>query len=202
MGRLFSGLFSSFLSGSFFSRFLSRSFFSSFLNRSLFDDFLNRSLFDDFLSGSLFDSFLSGSFFDDFLSRSLFLGLEDVRQVFFVIEKSTDGKADAFLVVVDVGDLAVDDLALLQDIVRFLDALVGDLGNVDEAVDAGDDVGECTERGHADDGSVDNVADFIGLGENDPGVVFVFLVTKRDALVLEGFDVNFDRVAAASYLQI
>ena len=66
---------------------------------------------------------------------------------------------------------------------------------MDEAVDAGDNVGECAERGHADDGGVDNVADFIGLGENDPGVVFVFLVTKRDALVLEGFDVNFDRVA-------
>ncbi len=66
---------------------------------------------------------------------------------------------------------------------------------MDEAIDAGDDVGEGTERGHTDDGGVDNVADFISLGKDDPGVVLVFLVAKRDALVFEGLDVNFDSVA-------
>ena len=66
---------------------------------------------------------------------------------------------------------------------------------MDEAVDAGDDVGKRTECGHTDDGGVDNVADFIGLGKNDPGVVLVLLVAKRNTIVLEGLDVNFDRVA-------
>ena len=168
-----------------------KSLFSSLFSRS----FLCGSfLFSSFFCGSLFDDFLDlfGSFFD----RSfLFFGLKDVGQVLILIEESTDGKADAFLVVVDVSDLTFDYLALLQDIVRFLDALVGDLRNVDEAVDAGDDVGKRTECGHTDDGGVDNVADFIGLGKNDPGVVLVLLVAKRNTIVLEGLDVNFDRVA-------
>ena len=50
------------------------------------------------------------------------------------------------LLVVDVDDLSLDNLANLQLVLRLCDAVISDLRNVDQAVNAGYDLSECAER--------------------------------------------------------
>ena len=56
-------------------------------------------------------------------------------------EQSADGQRDALAVGVDVDDLRLDLLALLQGVGSLLDTMVRDLGDVDQAVNAGHDLG-------------------------------------------------------------
>ena len=56
-------------------------------------------------------SFLSGSFFSSFLSG--------------IVQQSFHGQADTFLVEVDVSDLNLNLLTDGQNVLRFVDALVG-----------------------------------------------------------------------------
>ena len=55
------------------------------------------------------------------------------------------------LLLVDSGDLGVHDLALGEDVTGLLDAAIGDLGDVDQAVHAGNDLGKSAEGHQLDD---------------------------------------------------
>ena len=67
--------------------------------------------------------------------------------VLFILEQSADGQRDLLVLRVDVGDLRVHLLATLsQHVAGLLDAVVSDLRNVDQAVNAGDDLGKGAER--------------------------------------------------------
>lgn len=48
----------------------------------------------------------------------------------------TDGQGDLVLLLVDGGDLRIDNVADGQDLIGLADAAVGDLGDVDQAIDA------------------------------------------------------------------
>ena len=55
------------------------------------------------------------------------------------------------LLLVDGGDLRVHNLALGEDILGLVDAAVSNLGNVDQAVHAGHDLGKGAEGHQLDD---------------------------------------------------
>lgn len=57
-------------------------------------------------------------------------------------------RADTLLVEVDVSDLNLNLLTDGQNVLRFVDALVGNLRNVDQTVNTRDDLSECTESSH------------------------------------------------------
>ena len=74
------------------------------------------------MCGKLFSGFFG------FLSRSLFLS----GRSFF--QQSFHRQADSLLLEVDVGDLHLNFLTDGQNVLRLVDALGGNLGNVDQAV--------------------------------------------------------------------
>ena len=49
------------------------------------------------------------------------------------------------MLLIDVDDLRVDFLTLGQNVLRLADAAIRDLGNVDEAVNARNDLSECAD---------------------------------------------------------
>src|SRR5699024_11154013 len=57
-------------------------------------------------------------------------------------EQRTDGQGDLLLLVVDVDDLRVNLLANLEDVLGLGDAVIRDLGDVDQAVHARNDLSE------------------------------------------------------------
>ena len=65
------------------------------------------------------------------------------------------------LLVVDVDDLSLDNLANLQLVLRLCDAVISDLRNVDQAVNARYDLSECAERHELDDLNLSNRADVV-----------------------------------------
>ena len=78
---------------------------------------------------------------------------------------------------------------------------IGDLGNMDKTVDAGDDPCKCAEGGETDDLSLDHAAYGIILPEDLPGIVLVSSVAERDLLILsvESLDVNVNFLTDAEY---
>ena len=91
------------------------------------------------------------------------------------------------MLLIDVDDLRVDFLTLGQNVLRLADAAIRDLGNVDEAVNARNDLSECAEGHELDDLDLDDVADLELVGEQRPGVVRFGLVAEGD-LALFGIE--------------
>ena len=77
------------------------------------------------------------------------------------------------------------------------DAAVGDLGDVDQAVGAGQHFRKSAEGHQFDDLDLRDIADGVGLGEHLPGVQVRVAVAEGDLVVLliEVDDVNVDLVA-------
>ena len=92
--------------------------------------------------------------------------------------------SDLLLVVVDGSDLDVDHVAHAQDLIGLADAAVGDLADVDEAVNARHDLGKRAEGHELDHLDLGDVADLVGVDELGPGVVLRLLVAEGDALGL------------------
>ena len=70
-----------------------------------------------------------------------------------------------------------------QNVLRFVDSLVGDLRNVDQTVNAWDDLSECTESSHGNNFSGNYAANFVISLENFPRIVLGFLVAQGDLFV-------------------
>lgn len=95
----------------------------------------------------------------------------------------------------------VDHVADSQDISNFCDVLVGDLGDVNQAVNAGDDLCKRTKSGDGDDLDRNDHVNGVVAFEDFPGVVFALLVAQGDFFLLgvDVFDVYFDVVANVNH---
>ena len=102
-------------------------------------------------------------------------------------EKRSDRKAYALFLKVALGDLSLNRLADRQEIGYVVDALIGYLGDVDKAVDSGDNLREGAEIGDRDYLSLDNLPELVISLEDIPGIVRLLLVNQRD---LAGFVVD------------
>ena len=85
---------------------------------------------------------------------------------------------------VDLDDLDVDRLALRDDLARVLDVMLGELGDVDEALDAREDLDERAEGDDLRDAALDDVVLVVALEHLLPGVVLGLLEAQRDALAV------------------
>ena len=114
-----------------------------------------------------------------------------------ILEKCADGKADLFLLLVDVDDLDFYFLTDLKNVGRLCDLGLGDLRNVDQTVGTGNDLSECAEGRKAYDLNGSNIAYCVLILEYVPGVHVVGLVAEGDlaGLLVEGLDPNVDDVA-------
>ena len=117
--------------------------------------------------------------------------------LFRLFQQSADRQGDTLVLGVHIGDLDLHILTLGQDILRLADAAVSDLGNVNQAVHAGENLREGTKGHQLDDLGVHNVAHGILGHELIPGVHLGGLVAQRNLVLLgvEGNDVNIDLVA-------
>src|SRR3954452_14939581 len=92
---------------------------------------------------------------------------------------------DAATVEVDVDDLDHDVVADLHDLLGHLDVALGQLRDVDQALDALVDADERTERHELRDLAGHDLADLVGPGELAPGVLLRRLERQGDPLAVE-----------------
>src|SRR3954454_8281989 len=91
---------------------------------------------------------------------------------------------DATTLEVDVDDLDVDLVADVDDLLRDLYVTLGELGDVDEALDALGDPDERAERHQLGDAAGNNLTDRVGAGERLPRVFLRRLERQRDPLAV------------------
>src|SRR3954453_855631 len=94
------------------------------------------------------------------------------------------GQRDAPALEVDVDDLDVDLVADVDDLLRDLYVTLGELGDVDEALDALGDPDERAERHQLGDAAGNNLTDRVGAGERLPRVFLGRLERQRDPLAV------------------
>src|SRR6185312_14687554 len=97
---------------------------------------------------------------------------------------AAQGQRQAAAIGVDLDDLDLDLFALLHDLARILDVVLGQLGDVDQALDPGHDLGEGAERDDLGDPAGDDVA-LLGLVDDAlPRIRLGLLEAERDALAV------------------
>ena len=85
---------------------------------------------------------------------------------------------------VDLEDLHADDVALVDDLARVLDVVVGQLGDVHQALDAVQDLDERAERDDLRDLALELVAQVVGVDDPLPRILLGLLETQGDALAV------------------
>ena len=75
-------------------------------------------------------------------------------------------------------------IARLDDLARVLDVVLGELGDVDEPLDAVEDLDERAERDDLRDRALELVADVVGVDDALPRILLGLLETERDPLAL------------------
>src|SRR5690349_19307859 len=85
---------------------------------------------------------------------------------------------------VHLDDLGLDRVALRDDLARVLDVVLGELGDVNEPLDAGHDLDEGAEGDDLRDLALDLVALVVGLEHLLPRVALGLLEPERDALAV------------------
>src|SRR4051812_15481772 len=108
-----------------------------------------------------------------------------------------DRQRQATAVGVDLEDLHAHVVARLDDLARVLDVVVGELGDVDEALDAVEDLDERAKRDDLRDGALELVADVVGVDDPLPRVLLGLLETEGDplAVAVDVEHLDLDRVA-------
>src|SRR5262245_25483544 len=117
-----------------------------------------------------------------------------------VLADGLDGQADLLLALVDLDDLHGVALAGLEVLLRPVDALLVQLGDVHQALDALRQLDEGAEVRQADDLALDDVVDLVVGEELVPDVGGQLLEAQREALVL-GVDVEHHRFDGVALLQ-
>src|SRR6266568_3400705 len=112
-----------------------------------------------------------------------------------------DGQRDLALVLVHVDDLHVDLVALLHHVARVLGALLAQLGDVDQPLDAGLDLDEGAEVGELRHLPLQLRADRVALGERRPRIGLRLLDAEAEALVLD-VDVQHHRLDHVTLLEL
>ena len=95
-----------------------------------------------------------------------------------------DAQRQAPALGVDLQDLDLDVLAGLHDLTRVLHVVVGQLGDVHQALDAVHDLDERAEGDDLRDLALELVAQVVGVHDALPGVLLGLLETQRDALAV------------------
>ena len=85
---------------------------------------------------------------------------------------------------VDLEDADLDVVARLDDLARVLDVVVGQLGDVHEALDAVEDLDEGAEGDDLGDGPLELVAHVVGVDDALPRVLLGLLEAQGDALAV------------------
>ena len=85
---------------------------------------------------------------------------------------------------VDINDLCVNNLTESENFCGSSDSSVSDLSDVDETVNAGDDLCKCTEGHHGNDGYGSNVIDGVLVSEELPRIGVFSLVAEGDSVLL------------------
>src|SRR5207237_5700726 len=109
-----------------------------------------------------------------------------------------EGEAPA--VGVHLEDPDGDPVALRDDVARVLDVMLRELGDVDEPLDARQDLDEGTEGDDLRDGALHDVALLVALQHLLPGVALRLLEAERDPLPL-AIDVENLHLDRLAYLQ-
>ena len=95
-----------------------------------------------------------------------------------------DRQRQAAALGVDLEDLHLHVVARLHDLARVLDVLLGELGDVHEALDALQDLDERAEGDHLGDLALELVADVVGVDDALPRVLLGLLEAQGDALAV------------------
>src|SRR5262249_51961597 len=101
------------------------------------------------------------------------------------LAQGLDGEADSLLAGVDVGDLGLDHVARLEERRGLVDALGGELGDVDQPLDPLLQLDEDAEVGDAGDRALDPRTDGVAARYLAPRVFRQLLDAERDALVVD-----------------
>src|SRR4051795_9931061 len=95
-----------------------------------------------------------------------------------------DRQGEAAPLGVDLEDLDLHVVARLDDLPRVLDVVLGELGDVHEALDALEDLDEGAERDDLGDLALELVADVVGVDHALPRVLLGLLEAQGDALAV------------------
>ena len=103
---------------------------------------------------------------------------------------------------VDLEDAHVDGVTLGDDLTRVLDVMRRELGDVNEAFDAGEDLDEGAERDDLRDAALDDVVLAIAVDHLLPRIRLRLLETERDALpvAVDVEHLHLDRLADVEHL--
>src|SRR5262245_52240108 len=133
-------------------------------------------------------------------AAALLLLAEVLAVVLALVEERLHRQRDLTVLRVDVDDLDVDRLALAHDVARVLHALVLELGDVDQTLDARLDLDEGAEVGDLRDLAVHAAAHRGALGERVPGIRLELLDAEAEPLVLD-VDVENDGLDLVTLLE-
>ena len=95
-----------------------------------------------------------------------------------------DRERDPAALLVDLEDPHPGLLTGLDDLARGLDVVLGKLGDVDEALDAGDDLDEGAEGDDLRDLALEDVVRLVLVEDRLPRVLLGLLETERDPLAV------------------
>src|SRR5918997_226248 len=115
--------------------------------------------------------------------RGELLRRQDLRLEHLALD-ALDAQRQAAALGVDLEDLHLDVVARRDDLARVLDVMRRELGDVDEALDAVEDLDEGTERHDLRDGALELVADVVRVDDALPWILLRLLETQGDALAV------------------
>src|SRR5215218_6079667 len=115
--------------------------------------------------------------------RGELLWRQDLRLEHLALD-ALDAQRQAAALGVDLEDLHLDVVARRDDLARVLDVMRRELGDVDEALDAVEDLDEGTERHDLRDGALELVADVVRVDDALPRILLRLLETQGDALAV------------------
>ena len=128
------------------------------------------------------------------LSRFRSLGL--CFRLGLLFEQRLDRKADSAAFEVQFSDLDINLLANRQNIGGLAHPLAGDLADVYQPIDAGNQLGKSAERGQRDDLDRNNLSNRVVVLQDGPRIILVLLIAKGDLLLLRIniLDINIDHI--------
>src|ERR671919_2843266 len=111
-------------------------------------------------------------------------GLADRTADRLAVLHPLEGEREPAALRVHLDDLRLDGLSLRDDLPRVLDVVIGQLGDVHEALDPGQDLDEGAERHDLRHAALDDVPLVVGVDDLLPRIGLGLLEPERDALAL------------------
>ena len=112
------------------------------------------------------------------------LGAVRTRNGLLTLLHALEREREPAAVAVDLEDADVHGLPLCDDLARVLDVMRGELGDVDEALDSGEDLDEGAERDDLRHAALDDVVLAVRVEHLLPGIALRLLQPERDPLAV------------------